>query len=161
MDNSEQMIQRYAHGIKMMEKLCNGVTADQMREHPIPGTWSLLENLCHIADFDSIQAERMKRAIALEEPAVLGADENLFARRLQYDRRDPVIESALIILTRKQMLSILSHLEPENFQRKCIHNESGPVTLFAILEKVAGHLEHHARHMNEKRKALGLEAVDV
>ena len=64
------------------------MTGDQLLARPIPGKWSTQEVVCHLADYEPIYADRMKRVIALQEPELLPGDPGLFAARLAYDRRD-------------------------------------------------------------------------
>jgi hypothetical protein len=60
------------------------MTRDQLLARPIPGKWSTQEVVCHLADYESIYADRMKRVIALKEPELLKGDPGLFAARLAY-----------------------------------------------------------------------------
>ena len=70
---------------------------------PVPGKWSTLEVICHLADFDPILADRIKRILAEDRPQLLGADEKRFAAALAYQERDPEEELALIAQTRSQL----------------------------------------------------------
>src|SRR5438477_4323667 len=98
------------------------MTQEQLTARPIPGKWSTLEVVCHIADYEPIYADRMKRVIALEEPELLKGDPGLFAARLAYDHRDVEEELALIELTRKQIARILRTRNPEDCQRHGTHS---------------------------------------
>src|SRR5207237_79803 len=128
------------------------------REHllarPVDGKWSALEVVCHLADFDPILADRMKRIITHEKPLLFGADEKLFAKSLAYEERDVEDELKLIELTRKQMAKILSKLPAEAFQRAGVHSERGLVTLEQMLQVTTRHIPHHVKFIEEKRAAL-------
>jgi DinB superfamily len=110
--------------------------------------------VCHLADYEPIYADRMKRVIALNEPELLKGDPGLFAARLAYDQRDVQEETALIELTRKQMARILRSLKPEDFQRKGGHSRDGALTLEELLRRITGHIPHHVRFIEEKKRAL-------
>jgi len=45
-------------------------------------------------------------------------------------------------------------LKPEDFQRRGIHSEAGPLTLETLLQRITGHIPHHVRFIEEKRKAM-------
>ena len=79
----------------------------------------------------------------------------LFAARLAYHDRNAEEELLLIELIRKQVARILRTLKPEDFQRRGIHSESGPLTLETLVQRITGHIPHHVRFIEEKRKALG------
>jgi hypothetical protein len=110
--------------------------------------------VCHLADYEPIYADRMKRVIALNEPELLKGDPGLFAERLAYDQRDVQEELALIELVRKQMARILRALNPEDFQRKGGHSRDGALTLEELLKRITGHIPHHVRFIEEKKQAL-------
>ena len=62
------------------------VNRQQLTARPIAGKWSTLECVVHIADFEPVLAERMKRLIALDRPLLLAADENDFAKAAESGR---------------------------------------------------------------------------
>jgi uncharacterized damage-inducible protein DinB len=151
-----QMIEAYLAGSAALRKAIAGMSREQQCARPIPGKWSTLEVVCHLADFDPIMADRMKRTIAEDKPQLVGADENDFARALVYHERQMEEELAIIENTRSQMARILRTLKPEALQRVGIHSSRGPVTLEQQLTTVTNHLPHHLKFIIEKRKALGL-----
>lgn len=149
------VIDEYSAGPQMLRNAVAGFSNSQLGLRPIPGKWSVREVVCHIADFEPIYADRMKRVIAEHEPTLFGGDPDVFASRLAYDNRDPEEELALIELTRKQMARILRGLQREDFQRRGVHSVDGPLTLATLLQRITGHIPHHVRHIDEKRQALG------
>src|SRR5262249_44918542 len=101
--NHDQLIEQYLAGPGLLRRAVTGMTKEQLLARPIPGKWSTLEVVCHLADYEPIYADRMKRVLALKEPDLVPGDPGLFASSLAYDRRDIDEEHALIELTRKQM----------------------------------------------------------
>src|SRR5262249_5214912 len=121
---------------------------------PIAGKWSTLEVVCHLADFDPILADRMKRIVAEDKPQLLGADEGKFASALAYHGRDLEEELAIVEKTRSQMARILRSLPDTTLERVGVHNERGPLTLEKVLTTATNHIVHHVKFIEEKRKAL-------
>jgi hypothetical protein len=152
--SQQQLIAEYVAGTEILRKAVAGLSADQLRARPIAGKWSTLEVVCHLADFDPILADRMKRIISHEKPLLLGADENHFAKALAYHDRDVEDELKVIELTRKQMVKILSKLPAEAFQRVGVHSERGLITLDQLLQITTRHIPHHVKFIEEKRAAL-------
>jgi uncharacterized damage-inducible protein DinB len=134
------------------------MSREQVLARPVPGKWSTLEVVCHLADFDPIIADRMKRVIAEDEPKLLGADENRFAAALAYHARDLDEELSIIEQTRNQLARILRTLPESALTRVGVHNERGPVTLEKLLTTATNHIAHHLQFIRDKRKALGLGA---
>jgi hypothetical protein len=53
------------------------------------------------------------------------------------------------------MARILQTLRPEDFARRGLHSESGPLTLEKLLSNIANHIPHHIPFIVDKRRALG------
>ena len=149
-------IDDYVSGPQLLRQTVAGMTQEQLVARPIPGKWSTLEVICHLADFEIVFADRIKRIIAEHEPTLFGGDPNQFAGRLAYHERNAEEELLLITLIRQQIAHILRTLKPEDFQRRGLHSEYGPIILDAMIEHIAGHIPHHVQFIEEKRKALGL-----
>ncbi len=152
------LIDAYLAGPATLRAAVRGLSREQLVARPVAGKWSTLEVVCHLADFDPILADRMKRVIAEDRPQLLGADEKRFAAALAYHQRDPEEELALIEQTRAQMARILRTLPDEALGRVGVHNERGELTLERLLTITTKHLPHHVQFIHEKRQALGLPA---
>ncbi len=148
------LIDDYLAGPQLLRQAVAGMSREQLLARPIPGKWSTLEVICHLADFEIVGADRIKRVIAENEPTLFDGDENLFAARLAYHERDADEELLLIETIRKQVARILRTLKPEDFQRRGIHSEAGPLTLEGFVQRSIRHIPHHVRFIDEKRKAL-------
>ena len=150
----DALIEQYLAGPGMLRHAVAGMTGEQLLARPIPGRWSTQEVVCHLADYEPIYADRMKRVIALNGPELFKGDPGLFAARLAYDRRDVDEELSLIELTRKQMARILRALQPEDFRRQGGHSRDGALTLEVLLQRRTAHIPHHVRFIEEKRRAM-------
>ena len=156
MPSLSELIDGYLAGSRALRQAVSGLTREQLLARPVPGKWSTLEVVCHVADFDPILADRMKRVIAEDRPQLLGADEKRFAAALAYHQRDVEEELALIERTRGQMARILHTLPDEALGRVGVHNERGELTLERMLTLATNHVPHHVKFIHEKRRALGL-----
>jgi hypothetical protein len=150
----DALIEQYLAGPELLRRAVAGMTGDQLLARPISGKWSTQEVVCHLADYELIYADRMKRVIALDEPELLQGDPRLFAARLAYDQRDVEEELALVDWIRTQMTRILRTLTPADFQRQGRHSRDGALTLAEVLQRTTAHIPHHVRFIEEKRRAL-------
>jgi hypothetical protein len=151
----QELIDAYLAGPQALRSAVAGLSREQVRARPVPGKWSTLEVVCHLADFDPILADRMKRIIAEDRPTLLGADERRFAAALAYHERDLEEELTIIERTRAQMARVLRAQGPEALARVGVHNERGPQTLEQLLATATRHIPHHIKFIDEKRQALG------
>jgi hypothetical protein len=149
-----QLITDYEHGAQLLSQAIAGMTTEQLKARPIPGKWTTLELICHIADFEPVYADRMKRVIAEDNPPLLSGDPDLFLKGLAYHDRDAQEEIALIDVVRKQMARILRTLPDSAFARVGTHSRDGALSLETLLKRITGHIPHHAKFIAEKRAAL-------
>ena len=156
MSRIEPLVEEYLAGPGILRKAVAGMSRQQLQARPIAGKWSTLEVVCHLADFETILADRMKQMIAFDQPAMRGIDENYYARSLFYDDREVEEEIAVITATRAQMARILRKLPDSALDRVGVHNERGPLTLERMLTLSIRHIIHHAGFVAEKKKALGV-----
>ncbi len=154
--NISARIDQYRSGPAQLRKAVAGMTREQLAARPVPGKWSTLEVICHLADFEPIYADRMKRVIAEENPLLLSGDPDQFQARLAYDSRDVAEELTLMETVRNQMARILKTLPESAFARTGKHSTDGPLSLAVLLERITGHFPHHLKFIEEKRQALGL-----
>jgi hypothetical protein len=152
----DQNIEAYRAGPALLSKAVAGMSKEQLIARPVPGKWSTLEVVCHLADFEIVCADRIKRIIAEDGPTMLNGDPDLFAARLAYHSRDLEEELSLIELVRKQVARILTSLDEFDFHRHGIHSEYGPLTLETVLMRSTNHIPNHVRFVEEKRRALGI-----
>lgn len=145
----------YLAGPALLRQAVVGMTDAQLDARPVPGKMSTREVICHIADFEPVYADRMKRALAENEPPLRGGDPEQFRAALAYDQRDVPQELDLIDLTRKQMARILETIPEEGWSRAGIHSEAGPLSVAELLARITNHIPHHVAFIQEKRAALG------
>lgn len=155
MSQPTELLNAYLAGPVALRQAVAGMTREQLVARPVAGKWSTLEVVCHIADFDPILADRIKRVLSHDKPTLLGADENLFASVLGYQDRDIEEELAVIDATRAQLGRILKAMPAAAFQRTGVHSERGELTVERLLTLATNHIPHHLAFIAEKRKALG------
>ena len=53
------LIDDYLDGPQLLRKAVAGMSQEQLVARPIPGKWSTLEVICHLADFEIVGADRI------------------------------------------------------------------------------------------------------
>jgi hypothetical protein len=154
--NKSPLLSDYLDGIQLLTDAVAGFTREQAVARPVAGKWSTLEVVAHLADFEPVYADRVKRIVAMDRPLILAADENAFARSLAYQERILADELAVIAATRRQLAQILRSLPDDVLGRQGVHSEIGLVSVEQIVQQAVRHIRHHAPFIHEKRRALGI-----
>jgi uncharacterized damage-inducible protein DinB len=153
---STPLIDRYMSGGPILAYAVTGLTAEQERARPGPGTWSVAEVVAHLVDSDLVLADRMKRVIAEVNPPLIAFDESAWAARLFYQEIEVIESVNLLTANRRALAAILRRLPDAEFARHGTHSEAGKVTLADLLAKAVNHVDHHLRFLYAKRSQLGV-----
>jgi uncharacterized damage-inducible protein DinB len=152
------LLEMYEAGPEELRQAVAGVEGEEWTQVPVEGMWSIHEVVCHLADFEIIGAERMKRVLAEDNPTLLDADPDQFSSQLAYSQRDVETELAVIETTRRHMAAILKACDLEDMQRTGVHSADGPLTLETLLERVTQHIPHHIQFISQKRAVMAESA---
>lgn len=150
----EELIVAYENGANELKAAVSNIPLSQLHTRIAPGKWSILEVLCHIADFEIIGSERIRRVLSEDEPTLLNGEPDDFERGLVYHVRDAHEELSLIQKIRSQTARILRHIPSDAWLRRGIHSTDGPLTLRQLIERVTKHIPHHVEFIKQKRIAL-------
>ncbi|WZO96512.1 DinB family protein [Isosphaeraceae bacterium EP7] len=150
------LIEAYLGGTQTLRRSLDGLSLEQMRAHPIPGTWSCLQVLGHLVDSEIAWCHRIQRVASEPRPLLIGYDETHFAATLGYQDLDPARELDLIDRLRARLAGMLRGLPAEAWTRTGVHSERGLITLAEMVRVEAEHIHHHVRFLEAKRAAMGL-----
>lgn len=150
----QQLLDKYVNVTASLRTSCEGLTETQLKTPSAPGRWSVLQVVAHLADFELVFADRIKRILAEENPALPNGDPDLFEKALAYHERDLNEELCLIECLHGQVARILRAAPPTAFARTGVHSTDGPITLERVVEKAIWHLNHHREIIDGKRPNL-------
>ena len=152
--STADLIAAYERGIENLGIAVAGLTPKQVLSRPIPGKWSTLEVVAHLADTEIYFTDRIERTIALERPLLIGVNERPYPERLNYQALDLEEQLALFSALRRHVARILRLQPPEAWQRIGVHSETGLVTLRQLVFQAVRHGRHHLPFIAEKRAAM-------
>ena len=153
---SAELIAAYEQGIDDLRSAVAAMTTEQVLARPIPGKWSTVECVGHLADTEIFFTDRIVRTVAMDRPLLMSADQKLYIERLDYQTFDLEEQLALFTALRRHAARILRAQPPEAWQRTAVHSETGLVTLRQLVFQAVRHLRHHLPFIAEKRAALGV-----
>src|SRR6058998_1105822 len=121
------LIERYKDGYRVVAEVLVGATDEELDARPAPGKWTAREIVHHLGDSEMSAAVRARLLIAVDNPQIVGFDQDEFARRLHYDRP---IEASLDAFksARRTTAELLEKLSETEWLREGTHTEHGRYT---------------------------------
>jgi uncharacterized damage-inducible protein DinB len=151
-------IDAYLAGPAELRAAVAGLGRAQLLSRPVPGTWSVLEVICHLADTDANIAHRIKRVLAEDRPTFDRVQPDLMQAALAYHERDLEEELTLFDFGRRQIARILAAAPADAWARTGVVGDRGDRSVAQMVDGAVQHLAHHLTFVAEKRRALGLGA---
>ena len=148
----ERMIALYRDGYRAVVEALHNITEEQLAARRAPGKWSAREIVHHLADSEMTAAVRLRLLLAVDRPTIHGYDQDVFSRKLQYDRPH---ESSLEAFryARECTAQLLERLSEADWLREGTHTEAGSYGVEKWLTIYAEHAHRHARQIVEARDA--------
>jgi hypothetical protein len=117
-----------------------------------PGKWTVRELLHHLADAESVMAERIRRVLAEGRGVLWAFDQEAWARALGYSTMPLDLSRDIFRSTRAGIRYLAEAHYEKDGHLEWVHSESGVRTLRQEFDKVAA---HNAHHLAQIRSALG------
>ena len=144
----------YEAGIADLRAAVAGMTPEHVLARPVPGKWSTLEVVAHLADTEIYFADRIERALALDRPLLIGVDERPYPARLNYQGFDLGEQLDLFAALRRHVARVLRMQPADAWTRTAVHSETGLVAVRRLVLQPVRHLRHHLPFIAAKRAAL-------
>jgi len=151
-----KLIATYAQGFAEVSSALDGFPPGALSAHPIPGKWSAREIVHHLADSESISAQRLRKLLVEEHPVIQGYDQEAYAGRLGYNEREIAPALDAFRAARETTLQVLEAMPEADWEREGWHTDSGRYTAEIWLVIYAAHADGHASQMRRLRQALGV-----
>jgi hypothetical protein len=153
-DERNKLIAQYAAGFSQVETALAGFPPGALAAHPFPGKWSAREIVHHLADSESISAQRLRRLLSEEHPVIQGYDQEAYAILLRYNLRDHAPALDFFRSARETTAQLLREMSDADWKRVGWHTESGLYTATAWLQIYAVHAHNHAGQIARLKAAL-------
>ncbi len=125
------------------------LTAEQIEHKPGPKRWSVREILCHLADCEVAWAWRLRFIYGADNPTLQPFEQDPWARAYDGVGYTTTAARATWTAIRAWNLALIEGLSEDEKRRPATHPELGPVTLWNIVEIVAGHDLHHLNSLEK------------
>jgi hypothetical protein len=155
-DERARLLERYRDGYRAVSEAVAGLSDAELDRRAADG-WTARQIVHHLADSEMTSAIRLRRLLAEDQPVIQGYDEELFARKLHYER--PITASLEALHAARQATAeIVDRLDEAEWARAGTHSESGRYSVEDWLTIYAAHAHDHAEQI---RRAAGGQAQGV
>lgn len=128
-------------------------TDDPAWDTQIPERFTAREHVAHLADWEDVFFERVRRTIDEDRPLVPNPDETAMAADRGFALSNPHVKAQEFAERRERLVSILEPLTDDQWQRIGIHPNprNGPMTIEAqavhVLAHDGYHMDYLSRHL--------------
>ena len=136
---------------ELLAELAVSVPEKKLYERPAPDKWSVGELLAHLADAEIGATWRYRQMIEHDGAPLSPYDQQLWNQLGDYASRRAEDSLQLFRLLREANLRMFASLTPEQWQRRGIHAERGPMTVRELALQIAG---HDLNHLEQIKKIL-------
>ena len=158
MSDHIKLLERFGQGTDLLSAAIDGLAPGEADFRIAPDKWTIRQLAAHVADSELVTGMRYRQVIAEDSPTLQGYDQNLWATRLDYSRRDPAEAAVTYRQLRAQSYELMKHLPAEDFERPGTHSERGQLTLMGLLRTYVEHAEKHAEQIRDIREAFAAQS---
>jgi len=138
---------------RVLETLLGDLPPEVLEWKPAPDRWSISEVLGHLAALEQVYAERTKRILAENSPAIPKYDLAGASASGEYSRHSAHENMKQFLVGRRATVAILAGLSSSAGERTGIHSELGEIKLAHMLNEWANHDLGHLRQIAELYRA--------
>jgi uncharacterized damage-inducible protein DinB len=135
-----------------LAQLISGVPDDVLHRRPAPGKWSIVEIIAHLAEDELTSSWRYRQMIEHDGVALLGFDQELWARLGDYPSWTARDALDMYRLLRLANVTLLSRLTAAEWERSGVHAERGTMTVRSLAAHMTG---HDRNHIEQIKRILG------
>lgn len=153
-EERQDLIVKYKAGYDEVARALENFPANALTAHPIPDKWSAAEIVHHLADSETTSGLRLRRLIVEDHPLIQGYNQDEYALRLNYSRREMAPSLEAFRYARLTTAQLFEFMSDEDWHREGTHSESGSYSAEDWLQIYAAHAHNHAAQIQRLKDAL-------
>lgn len=126
----------------------------QLRQPAAGGEWSMIDVFEHVRATDDIIAGRVLPVLVRDQPQLLAYDERRWAEVTRYTQEHVEQPLETFGLRRAELVQALRRVSLADWERAGIHEERGPQSLLAIVQRLVEHEEEHCAQLEALRVGI-------
>ncbi len=134
--------------IPWLERRLRGLPDATLRRPEVPGKWSVIQVIQHLADSDLVAGYRIRMVLTADRPALAGYDQDRWASEFQYQQASLAEAMDQLRTLRAANLRLWGRLTAQQLDRVGIHAERGPESVGHLLRLMGAHDLVHRRQID-------------
>jgi hypothetical protein len=139
-------IESYGRAYEILSEAIERFPREMWTFKPKDG-WSIHQIIVHITDSEANSFVRCRRLVAEPGSTVLGYDEMLWARALDYESQSPDLAVELFRWLRQASYELIKKQPDSIGTHTIVHTENGPMTFDDWLDTYDRHVPEHVAQM--------------
>lgn len=135
----------------VLARLLDGITDEEADRRPDPERFTIREAVAHLADWEPVFQERLRRTKAENEPTLAVIDEGRLAIDHDYAHSNLAEQLALFAERRRETCAFVADFSPEDWQRTASRPNVGIVTMESLVTLIPLHDAYHLRQVAQWR----------
>ena len=136
---------------KLFDHLLSGLSDAEADRRPDPDRFTIREVMAHLADWEDVFLQRMRRIRDEDRPTLEGYDEGQWAIDHNYASTNPFDQARLFGERRAKMVGFLRACGPDDWQRVGNRPEIGLISLEGLTLLVCLHDTYHLHQIVDIR----------
>lgn len=132
-----------------LKRTLHGHSPDALTRPASDGGWGVVENLCHLRDWEEVFLERAHAIVEQERPLLPAYDDELWAIERDYRGQDPARTLDQFRELRTRLVTLLTGLDQAAWDRTGQHASFGEITLHWLANHICDHGEDHLKQIRE------------
>lgn len=132
-----------------LERTLQGHSAEALLRPASDGGWGVVENLCHLRDWEEVFAERVEAILHQERPWLPAFDDELWAIERDYRGQNPARVLDRFRELRSRLVDQLTGLPSAAWTRTGEHEVHGLISLEWLIDHVRDHGEQHLAQIRD------------
>lgn len=145
----EQIVRALAAFPDELARLLDGQPGEALRRPGSDGGWSVVENLCHLRDWEEVFLERVRAVLTHDRPELPAYDDSLWEIERDYKAQDPLRTLAAFAALRRELVELLGSAPRDAWEREGVHGLRGPVSVRWLALYLRDHDREHDAQIRE------------
>ena len=157
MSQIQELLERFRQGPEVVAAAIRDAAGSELDFKASPNQWSVRQIVAHLADAESANVVRLRQVISEDHPTLAPFDQNAWAERTDYSKRNPSQALETMRRLRVDNYELLKDLPAEAFSRTGNHLRRGIMSLLDLLRLFTEHAENHAQQIRQVRAQFNAE----